>query len=301
MAIRYGTNRFPDHIVGTPEDDQLYGYSRTEGRWTDTGGDTLEGGGGNDYLAGGWGRDTLRGGPDNDTLDGGLGGDVLDGGTGVDTVAYWFSTAAVSLNLLEGAGYEGEAADDTFISIENVIGSSHNDTIVGDHGSNRIEGWIGHDTILGLDGDDDLWGGDGADLLYGGEGRDYLYGDAGADRLRGGAGADSLTGGEGADRYIYSSVSDSPASLERGTADEIHFGEGDMIDLSAIDANTTGWAAGNQAFTWIDAPFFSGAGQLRMEIVGKSWQVLGETTGDGVADFMIWVTIGHFDSGDIIL
>jgi Ca2+-binding RTX toxin-like protein len=300
MATIFGRNRFPDLFVGTEEGDHLYGYSETEGRWTDTGGDVLEGRGGEDFLAGGFGRDTLRGGDENDTLDGGPGGDELDGGWGIDTATYWFSTAPVYINLLEGEGYSGEADGDTFIEVENVIGSGWDDVIVGDNHGNRIEGWFGHDTLVGLGGSDWLFGGDGVDLLYGGDHGDFLQGGDHDDHLWGGAGADRLSGDEGADTYFYTRVSDSPVPGRLpGTYDQIFFDEGDTINLSGIDANTT--ADGNQAFTWIDGPSYSGAGQLRMQIVGKSWHVLGETTGDGRADFMLSVSIGAFDAGDVIL
>ena len=81
MAIRFGRGgRFIDHVVGTDEDDELYGYAMGESPLSDIMSDTLEGGRGDDFLFGGGGADILRGGHDDDTLEGGTGGDVLDGG-----------------------------------------------------------------------------------------------------------------------------------------------------------------------------------------------------------------------------
>ena len=88
-----------DTLTGTPEDDEIAGWSEGDTWWSDTWTDTLDGGGGNDHLAGGGGDDILRGGRDNDTLVGGPGGDELDGGEGFDTAAYWFSPSAVYINL----------------------------------------------------------------------------------------------------------------------------------------------------------------------------------------------------------
>ncbi len=525
MATRYGTSG-RDRISGTRDGDHLYGYSMDGGLPSDWADDTLDGGEGEDYLHGGGGADTLLGGLQNDHLDGGPGGDVLDGGGGFDTATYWFSTSAVYINLLAGAGYSGDALDDTFISIEKVIGSSHDDVIVAGNGGNVLDGWIGDDRIYGGDGRDDLYGGAGIDRLYGGAnvdnlyggsetdylwgedgedtldggdgddvlrggwdsdtfigssgadtnyggdgerdlvdysessrrvevnletgrgvgglaegdrydgiedvtgsrwddritgtsadnhlrggdgvdaisgggGDDLLFGGAGADQLDGGshtrgdtisyqdsdstgvwvdlvsgmgrfgdaegdkfarienvtgsifkdtlvgdrgnnvlkgwdgndelygnegndslwggrhgdrlwgdAGSDSLYGEMGSDTFIYRSVSDSPYSGPGpGTHDYIFddflASERDMIDLSAIDADTTAAAVGDQPFTFVLGRAFTGAGQLRIEYVGSTvYEVLGETTGDGVADLHIRVlgrTWSHFDEGDIVM
>jgi serralysin len=108
---------------------------------------------------------------------------------------------------------------------------------------------------------------------------------------------------------MYASVSDSPFSAPGApeTLDTIHdFVSGsDTIDLSAIDANTTATAAaaGDQRFTLVHTPTFTGAGQLRINNFSDGTaQVLGETTGDGVADFMI-VVFGHVNAfaGDIVM
>ena len=60
--------------------------------------------------------------------------------------------------------------------------------------------------------------------------------------------------------------------------------QGDKIDLSALDANTT--LANDQAFSYIGNAAFSAAGQLRL--VGGV--LSGDTNGDAVADFEIALT-----------
>jgi len=71
--------------------------------------------------------------------------------------------SGVTVDLGNSANNTGEAAGDTFVSIESLRGSNHNDILVGDAGTNFIVG------------------GNGADVLNGGAGNDTLRGDAGAD------------------------------------------------------------------------------------------------------------------------
>ena len=82
----------------------------------------------------------LIGGDLNDTLDGGAGADQLIGGAGTDTATYASSPAGVSINLVTGMGHGGDAEGNTLSGIENVIGSSHNDTFVGDAKRQHLHG-----------------------------------------------------------------------------------------------------------------------------------------------------------------
>ncbi len=119
---------------------------------------------GDDTLRGGPSRDHLYGLGGNDTLIGGLGADVLDGGDGIDTVDYRRSLQGVQVNLGFGFGVGGHAAGDSFVSIENVIGSSYNDTLTGGAGKNVLKGGFGDDILIG-GGEDILWGERGEDDL----------------------------------------------------------------------------------------------------------------------------------------
>ncbi|WHO71514.1 calcium-binding protein [Rhizobium sp. BT03] len=107
---------------------------------------TITGAAGNDLLNGAAGNDQLIAGNGNDTLIGGTGADQLDGGAGIDTASYSSSVSAVTINLKTGV-YTGDAAGDTFTSIEGFIGSSSNDTFVSGSEATGFNGGNGFDTV----------------------------------------------------------------------------------------------------------------------------------------------------------
>jgi Ca2+-binding RTX toxin-like protein len=81
--------------------------------------------------------------------------DNLIGGTGFDTVDYAASNAAVGVDLsglTDGTG--GTAEQDSFNSIEGVIGSAFDDTLTGSIENNRLDGGTGVDDMTGGAGDD---------------------------------------------------------------------------------------------------------------------------------------------------
>ena len=170
------------------------------------GDDILSGGGGSDILDGGDGMDTLSGGAGADRFIGGDGADSHDGGGGFDTLDYSGASSAVHLNLISG-GTLGDAAGDSYVSIENVDGSDFDDIITGSSGANVINGNDGNDRLFGEAGNDRLFGGDGVDRLDGGEGNDILSGGLGVDIFFGGAGADLHLGGAGVDTIDYRAAS----------------------------------------------------------------------------------------------
>ncbi|MEQ9449060.1 MAG: hypothetical protein RLN70_09170, partial [Rhodospirillaceae bacterium] len=134
--------------------------------------DLLTGSADDNLIEGGRGHDTLRGSAGDDTLEGGIGGDEVHGGSGVDTAAFVTAASGVTANLTSGVGARGNAAGDTYISIENLLGSSHADILTGSSGNNLIEGGSGHDTLRGSAGNDRLEGGSGRDEINGGSGID---------------------------------------------------------------------------------------------------------------------------------
>ena len=154
---------------------------------------------GDNVLQGYEGDDTLRGKGGNDFLIGSPGNDTLDGGAGTDTADYAGSDAAVTVSLTSGTGSGGYAQGDTLVSIENLIGSSHSDTLTGDANANNFRGGDGCDTLNGGAGDDTLNGNDGCDTLNGNDGNDTLNGNDGNDTLNGNDGNDALNGGPGTD------------------------------------------------------------------------------------------------------
>ena len=155
----------------------------------DAGNNTLNGQSGNDTLQGGAGDDSLFGTNGADTLIGGDGADFLNGGDGFDTVDYRSAASSVAFNVDTG-GTLGDAAGDTFFSIERYYGSNFNDTITGSDANEFLYGEDGNDTINAGGGIDRVYGGDGNDIQRGQAGNDQLYGSAGADQLNGGTGFD---------------------------------------------------------------------------------------------------------------
>ncbi|WP_193777050.1 Ig-like domain-containing protein [Pseudovibrio sp. Ad13] len=206
----YGSN-FDDVIIGDDNDNGLYASD---------GIDHLEGKGGDDVLNAF-----------------GSGADYLDGGEGQDTVRYRWSSASVVVNLLDQSQNAGDAEGDTYISIENIVGSDlYSDHLTGDDADNSIWSHGGDDKLFGEAGSDHLNGGDGHDTLYGGADNDVLIGEAGDDKLFGGEGDDFLRGGSGSD-YLDGGI---------GT-DWISYTEyGDLGQISVIDL-LTGTGSGGVA------------------------------------------------------
>lgn len=266
-----------ENVIGSRFNDYLIGDARAN---------TLIGGDGRDSLGGLDGNDILRGGVGDDTLFGGSGDDRLLGGKGQrDWASYAGAPAAISLDLAAGTAQDGYGGVDRLAGIEFVTGSQYDDVMIG---SERA------DELSGNPGDDSIWGGDGADYLRGSLGNDRLSGDAGNDRLQGddgddwlygGAGRDSLFGDDGADIFVFVSLADSGLG---GRADEIGFRsyEGDLIDLSAIDAIAGG---ADDAFTYIGTSAFHGvAGELRINVTnGGRHSVQMDVDGDGANDMSI--------------
>jgi Ca2+-binding RTX toxin-like protein len=160
-------------IFGSALDDSITRlYSDATVYYMGAGKDFIDAGYGNDTIHGRAGDDYLRGNGGDDTIDGGAGADRLVGGDGMDTASYANAPARVVVQLLTPANNQGEAAGDTFDSIESIVGSRFDDGLVGTADANRLDGGAGADRLFGLDGNDTLIGGAGADYLSGGAGRD---------------------------------------------------------------------------------------------------------------------------------
>ena len=161
--------------------------------------------------------DILEGGGGNDTLIGGEGADKLDGGAGNDTVDYSTAVSGLTVSLAHVDRNTGDAAGDTYVSIERLVGSSYANVLYGNRwtateidggaGDDRVFGFGDSDILLGNVGTDRLYGGHGGDILIGGQDFDILYGEGGDDLLDGVDGetvkvADHLVGGLGDDHYV---------------------------------------------------------------------------------------------------
>ena len=157
-----------------------------------SGADVICAGGGNDTIKGLGGNDILKGEAGNDKLLGGVGDDTLDGDIGTDTASYSASLTAVNASLATNSS-TGEGTD-TFLGVENLLGSSKADTLTGSVANNTLTGGGGNDTERGGAGNDKVVGSGGADFLYGEDGADAVNskdGVNGNDSLNGGAGTDT--------------------------------------------------------------------------------------------------------------
>ncbi len=220
-----------------------------------TGTDTLDGGKDDDILQGDAGNDTLGGGEGNDTLDGGAGADKLDGGAGTDIASYASATEGVTVDLTGGSRGQGDAARDRFTSIEEFVGSGHDDTFIASKDADEINGGEGVDTVsyelskegvrvnlaVGVGEADDAEGaplnipegsyaaGDefkSIENVTGSAHADTLTAAAGGSVINGGKGDDVLNGGTGADTFVFASGD--------GEDEVKDFSSNDKIDLSAF-------------------------------------------------------------------
>jgi Ca2+-binding RTX toxin-like protein len=177
-----------DQIDGLDGDDLLIGGDGSDSLYGGLGNDELHGGLGNDQLHGVSGLNHLYGEEGDDTLFSGSGYDVIDGGAGTNTVSYTDpipgpQLLTVDLQISGVPQDTGLGGQDTFINIQNLVGSSRGDLLFGDGDANSIDGYFGNDEIHGRQGDDVLSGGGGDDILVGGAGDDELRGNAGNDRF----------------------------------------------------------------------------------------------------------------------
>ena len=166
---------FNDILGGDNAANVLSGYG---------GNDTIYARGGADILNGGDGDDFLYGDGGNDILSGHAGRDRLDGGSGTDLASYLTAASGILADIAFIGSNSGDAASDQFISIENLEGTNHDDSLRGDSNANAVWGHGGNDTIYGRGGNDALSGGNGDDFLIGGAGGDALDGGFGQDRAQ---------------------------------------------------------------------------------------------------------------------
>ncbi len=254
-----------DVISGGGGDDMLDGGAGDDVMTGDDGDDMLDGGAGDDLMSGSDGDDMLDGGAGDDVMSGGGGddmlrgdggADMLNGGAGADTADYSnYVTATDSVSVdLDGArrvivvvgtaGAQGATENDTLRNIENVIGTTGDDTLTGDGEDNTFTGGGGADMLDGEAGSDtadysnyvaatdsvtvDLDdatevtatirtatdGGNNVDTdddklknienVIGTAGDDSLTGDGEDNTFTGGGGADMLDGEAGSDTADYS-------------------------------------------------------------------------------------------------
>ena len=226
-----------DVIIGNELANVLTGLAGNDSLSGGSGSDELYGNAGQDILAGGGGDDRLEGGGENDILTGGLGNDDLYGGEGTDIADYSYLTSGLTFTLSDDGNMElvlGAADTDTLYSIEGIIGTTGNDTLIGSAFNNILDGHEGEDTVdfslmdvaSGVQANlteqqvtytasngtvnidqlrniEHLKGTTAWDTLVGDAGNNILEGGNGNDTLNGGGGDDTIDGGSGVDTAVF--------------------------------------------------------------------------------------------------
>ncbi|MDI1278941.1 calcium-binding protein, partial [Methylobacter sp.] len=220
----WGTADLPSQLsglplIGTSDNDYLYG---------DAGNNTMNGGAGNDTLAGSTGNDTY----------------LFNLGGGQDRISEYDSSPGNVDTVRFGKGI---MADDITFSRNGY------DLVLSINGTDdqlKIQSWDYGDAyrIERVEfADGTVWG--TADLpsqlsglpLIGTNGNDYLYGDAGNNTLNGGAGNDFLAGSTGNDTYLFNSGGGQDTISEydstAGNVDTVRFGAGIMANDITFSRN----------------------------------------------------------------
>ncbi|MGZ0187760.1 MAG: type I secretion C-terminal target domain-containing protein, partial [Alphaproteobacteria bacterium] len=166
---------------------------------------------------------------------------------------------------------------DTLTSIERLILSNSDD---------RVSGSAVQDQFDGRGGNDRFFGHDGNDFISSGDDNDTLQGDEGNDTLR------------GADTFILRDISETAVGANRDRITDFDRAEGDVIDLSLIDADPS--TANDDPFTFVGA-FSGAAGEAIIETVGARFVVALDVTGSGNRDAEIFVAASALDASDFIL
>ena len=223
-------------------------------------------------ILGNAGNNVLTGTAFNDVLDGGGGLDTLDGGLGNDR--YILNQATDIVTEAAGGGSDTVVVQGTF-----------NYTLATDFENLTLEGA----GILNQSGTGNAFD----NVITGNTARNTLSGLAGNDTLNGGGGADTLTGGDGNDIFVFSSTANignaNNANNRETITDFRTAGQADLIDLTAVDANTL--VAGQQGFNYANiGAAFTGGGVSSLRYSGGV--LAGDTNGDGTQDFRIALTNG---------
>ena len=235
----------------------------------------MNGNDGDNVISGGDGNDTIFGHGGNDTLYGGAGADKLDGGTGADHMiggaannTYWVDNTGDVVTEDAGAGIDTVNSSISYTLADNV------EILNLLAGSGAIDG-----TGNGLN--------------------NTIAGNESANHITGGLGQDALTGGGGADTFVFAALADSATAKPDTITDSVS-GQ-DLIDLSAIDANTK--LAGDQAFHLGATAGHTGDIVVSYDAAHGRTVVDLHVDGNASVDARIWLTGDHsgLTAGDFVL
>lgn len=190
---------------------------------------------GNDLFYG-TGGGTVLGLTGDDTIGSGSMSGLFDGGAGIDTFQAMYG--AVSADLGTGQVIrQGDSSGSVLRlrSVENLLGSTGDDTLAGSAGDNLINGGAGIDTVRYVHATTAVQinlaagtgRGEGNDTLgnienaIGGSAADLLVGSDDANRLDGAAGNDTMRGGLGDDTYLLRQAGDVIVEAPDGGRDTV--------------------------------------------------------------------------------
>jgi Ca2+-binding RTX toxin-like protein len=167
----------------------------------------------------------------NNVLFAGGGNNTLNGSTGTDTVSYLYAGSAVTVTLASAVAQATVGSgSDTLVGMENLTGTSFNDTLTGSTAANVIDGGAGADSMSGGDGNDTYVVDNAGDVVTDTSGTDLVLshlaaytlaanveqgrimldggnitGNTLANTLFAGTGANAINGGSGTDvvSYLY--------------------------------------------------------------------------------------------------
>jgi Ca2+-binding RTX toxin-like protein len=267
-------------------------------------------------------NDKLTGDAHDNFLQGELGADTLNGGAGFDYADYVNATSGVTASLANPASNTGEAAGDTYTSIEGLRGSKFNDKLIGNGSNNYLRGGLGADTLNGAGGFDvadykNATSGVTANLanpalntgeaagdtytsiegLRGSGFNDTLTGNGAANSLEGDGGNDRLTGGGGADKFVYQ-ASGNGTDIITDFSGHTAFGGGAGQDDKLTFQNLL-----HGTFAYRGGGAFTGTGNTEARVQGGNVYV--DVDGNGAADFHITLTgltsPGQLVAGDFLV
>jgi Ca2+-binding RTX toxin-like protein len=262
---------------------------------------------GSDSITGSLYDDYLMGYDGNDAIFGNSGKDILDGGLGTNTAVYsgYKSSYTVSKN---GSTYSISGGIDGTDTLNNIQYLQFADGVVAIDSvlpppAPIIQPVVSSTPITQNSTEKvSTVPSAGNDLLTGTIKNDKISGLLGDDTLIGGLGADQLQGHKGADIFKFNDINETGLTAQtRDIITDFKHGDGDKIDLSAIDANEK--STGDQAFTFISGAVFTktnAAGQLRFD--ATSHTLYGSTNADNKPEFSIQLNgVSSLVAADFVL